>query len=173
LYDVERLAKDQKLDDDPKRLLRLEKSRPILDSFGKWLDVEASKILPRSPMGEAVSYARSNWAALNRYLESGILDIDNNASERALRTVALGRKNWLFAGSDAGGETAATLISLCMTCKAHGVEPWAYLRDVLDRISTHPQSRIAELLPDRWQAVQAIDNGQAFGKSGEGGKQGV
>ena len=73
LYDVERLVKDQKLDDDPKRLLRLERSRPILDSFGKWLDVEASKILPRSPMGEAVSYARSNWTALNRYLESGIL----------------------------------------------------------------------------------------------------
>ena len=108
-------------------------------------------------MGEAVSYARSNWTALDRYLESSVLDIDNNASERALRTVALGRKNWLFAGSDAGGETAATLISLCMTCKTHGVDPWAYLRDVLDRISTHPHSRIAELLPNRWQAVQAID----------------
>jgi transposase len=154
LYDVERSAKERELSDDARRILRLEKSRPILESFANWLEIERTKVLPKSPMGEAIAYARSNWIALNRYLESGAIDIDNNASERALRTVALGRKNWLFAGSDAGGKTAATLISLCMTCKTLGVEPFSYIRDVLDRVSTHPQSRIEELLPDRWNELR-------------------
>jgi transposase len=157
LYDVERSAKDQEFDDDARLSLRLEKSRPILESLATWLETERIHVLPKSPMGEAISYARSNWIALNRYLESGALEIDNNASERALRTVALGRKNWLFAGSDAGGKTAATLISLCMTCKTLGVEPWAYLRDVLDRVSTHPNSRIEELLPDHWKPAESAD----------------
>jgi transposase len=157
LYDVERSAKDQELSDDQRLSRRLEKSRPILESLASWLETERTNVLPKSPMGEAISYARSNWIALNRYLESGALEIDNNASERALRTVALGRKNWLFAGSDAGGKTAATLISLCMTCKTLGVEPWAYLRDVLDRVSTHPNSRIEELLPDRWKPAESTD----------------
>ena len=157
LYDVERSAKDQELTDEERLSRRLEKSRPILESLATWLETERTNVLPKSPMGEAISYARSNWIALNRYLESGALEIDNNASERALRTVALGRKNWLFAGSDAGGKTAATLISLCMTCKTLGVEPWAYLRDVLDRVSTHPNSRIEELLPDRWKLAESTD----------------
>ena len=74
-----------------------------------------------------------------------------------MKPVALGRKNWLFAGSDEGGRTAATLMSLCMTCKDLGVEPFAYLRDVLDRVSTHPNSRIAELLPDRWKPAESTD----------------
>jgi transposase len=157
LYDIERVAKEQERNDEAKQSLRIEKSQPILESFGKWLEIEQANVLPKSPMTEAISYTRTNWAALNRYLESSVLDIDNNASERALRTVALGRKNWLFAGSDAGGKTAATLISLCMTCKNLGVDPWAYLRDVLDRVSTHPQNRIEELLPDCWKPLEAID----------------
>lgn len=159
LYDVERSAKDQELKDDERLSLRLEKSRPILESLANWLETERTNVLPKSPMGEAISYARSNWVALNRHLESGALEIDNNASERALRTVALGRKNWLFAGSDAGGKTAATLISLCMTCKTLGIEPWAYLRDVLDRVSTHPNSRIEELLPNLWKRADCGDMG--------------
>ena len=154
LYDVERSAKDQELNDDERLSLRLAKSVPILESLAKWFETERTNVLPKSPMGEAISYARSNWIALNRYLETGALEIDNNASERALRTVALGRKNWLFAGSDAGGKTAATLISLCITCKTLGVEPWSYLRDVLDRVSTHPNSRIEELLPDHWKPAE-------------------
>ena len=154
LYDVERSAKDQELTDDSRLSLRLAKSRPILESLAKWFETERTNVLPKSPMGEAIAYARSNWTALNRYLETGALEIDNNASERALRTVALGRKNWLFAGSDAGGKTAATLISLCITCKTLGVEPWSYLRDVLDRVSTHPNSRIEELLPDHWKPAE-------------------
>src|SRR5262249_60766372 len=87
-------------------------------------------------------------------VEAGFLELDNGACERAFKPVALGRKNWLFVGSDKGGETAAVLMSLCTTCKDLGIDPQAYLRDVLNRISTHPARRIEELLPDRWQALR-------------------
>jgi hypothetical protein len=87
----------------------------------------------------------------------GFLEIDNGESERAMKPVAIGRKNWLFAGSDNGGKTAAVLMSLCATCKAWNIDPFAYLRDVLDRVSTHPMSRIEELLPDRWKPLEATD----------------
>jgi hypothetical protein len=90
-------------------------------------------------------------------LEAGFLEIDNGASERALKPVAIGRKNWLFAGNDDGGETAAVLMSLCTTCKELGIDPFAYLRDVLSRVSTHPHSRIDELLPDRWKSSEAAE----------------
>jgi hypothetical protein len=154
LYDVERLAKKNGLDDAQRLALRQEKSLPVLTSFEAWMEQQWVRVLPKSPMGEALGYASRNLVAPRRYLEAGFLEIDNNATERALRTVVLGRKNWLFAGSDNGGRTAATLISLTATCKALGVEPYAYLRDVLDRVSTHPMSRISELLPDRWQALR-------------------
>jgi transposase len=136
---------------------RLQRSRPILDSIHAWLVAEQPKVLPKSPIGEAIGYALNHWGALIRPLEAGSLEIDNGASERALKPVALGRKNWLFAGSDEGGKTAATLMSLCTTCKDLGVEPFAYLRDVLDRVSTHPNSRIEELVPDRWKPAESPD----------------
>ena len=120
-------------------------------------------MLPRSPIGEAIAYTRSNWMALSRYLEADFLSIDNNASENAIRPIALGRKNWLFCGSDRGGQTAATLMSLTASCKASGVEPFAYLRDLLGRVSTHPNSRISELLPDRWGKPEA---GATAGRKG-------
>ena len=137
--------------------LRSQRSRPILDATHAWLVAERPKVLPKSPLGEAIGYALNHWDALIRPLEAGSLEIDNGASERALKPVALGRKNWLFAGSDEGGKTAATLMSLCTTCKDLGVEPFAYLRDVLDRVSTHPNSRIEELLPDRWKPAEVPD----------------
>ncbi len=93
---------------------------------------------------------------MTRYLEDGDLAIDNNASERALRRVVTGRKNWLFCGSDEGGRRAAILYSIVATCKAHGINPWAYLRDVLERIPTHPNRRRAELLPQEWKAARAV-----------------
>jgi len=108
-------------------------------------------------MGEAFGYALNQWKSLIRPLEAGYLEHDNGASERALKPVALGWNNWLFAGSDEGGRTAATLMSICATCKDLGVEPFAYLRDVLDRVSTHPHSRIEELLPDRWKPLEPSD----------------
>ena len=154
LYEVESDAKERKLDDATRHALRQERSRPLLESFGEWLTAEAPGVLPKSPLGEAISYTRSNWTALSRYLDAGFLSIDNNATENALRPIALGRRNWLFCGSDRGGRTAATLMSLTASCKALGVEPFAYLRDVLDRVSTHPNSRIEELLPDRWKPAE-------------------
>jgi hypothetical protein len=149
LYGVEREARDGAWDDARVLAARSERSRPLLESFGGWLEGEAKKVVPKSPVGEAIAYARSNWVALTRYLESPWLSIDNNATENAIRPIALGRKNWLHLGSDRGGRTAATLLSLVQTCKNLGNEPFAYLRDVLDRVSTHPANRIDDLLPDR------------------------
>jgi transposase len=155
LYDLEEEAKEKKLDDAQRHALRQERSRPILTKLKEWLaHEEQQKVLPKSPIGEAIGYAQNHWGALERYLEAGVLEIDNGASERALKPVAIGRKNWLFAGSKAGGETAAILMSLCTTCKNLKIDPLAYLTDVLRRISTHPARRIEELLPDRWQAMR-------------------
>ena len=135
--------------------LRLGRSKPIFDEIHEWLETQQPKALPRSPIGEAIGYALNHWNALIRPLVAGFLEIDNGAGERAMKSVALGRKNWLFAGSDEGGRTAATLMSLCASCKDLGVEPLAYLRDVLDRVSTHPHNRIEELLPDRWKSAES------------------
>jgi transposase len=164
LYDVEREAKEKHAAEGyeafvaARHALRGERSRPIFQQFHDWLEAEAPKVLPKSSIGEAIHYSLNHWAALERPLDEGFLELDNGASERALKPVAIGRKNWLFAGSDKGGQTAAVLMSLCTTCKNLGIDPQAYLRDMLDRISTHPARRIEELLPDRWQALcQAIE----------------
>jgi transposase len=160
LYDVEREAKEEPEAEGyeafvaARQALRGERSRPIFRQFHDWLEAEAASVLPKSPIGEAIGYARNHWTALERPLEAGFLELDNGACERALKPVALGRRNWLFAGSDRGGRTAAVLMSLCTTCKDLKIDPQAYLRDVLDRISTHPARRIEELLPDRWQALR-------------------
>jgi transposase len=158
LYKVEREAKEREPTDYEafvalRHKLRGERSLPIFDKFHAWLESELPKVLPKSPIGEAIQYALNHWVALKRPMEAGFLELDNGACERAFKPVALGRKNWLFAGSDKGGQTAAVLMSLCTTCKALEINPEAYLRDVLDRISTHPARRIEELLPDRWQAL--------------------
>ncbi|MGO9462596.1 MAG: IS66 family transposase [Isosphaeraceae bacterium] len=161
LYDVEREAKKR----EPtayeafvalRHKMRAERSQPIFDKFHAWLEAELPKVLPQSPIAQAIQYALNHWEALKRPLEAGFLELDNGACERAFKPVALGRKNWLFAGSDKGGETAAVLMSLCTTCKDLEIDPQAYLRDVLDRISTHPARRIEELLPDRWQRLRQV-----------------
>jgi hypothetical protein len=105
-------------------------------------------------MTEAIGYALNNWTALMRYTEAGFLAIDNNVAEREMKRIAIGRKNWLFVGSDQGGRTAAILFSFTSTCHRLGVEPWAYLQDVLTRLPTLPAERRAELLPDRWKAAR-------------------
>jgi hypothetical protein len=104
-------------------------------------------------MGEAIRYTLSNWQALNRDIKDGELAIDNSASECAIRPIAIGRKNWLFAGSDTGGRTAAIRFSLIRSAERHQLDPFAYLRDVLKRLSDLPLSQIEELLPDRWQPM--------------------
>ena len=171
LYDVEveakKAAKKAGSDLAPERLreelvseryrLRQELAVPRLAQFKAWLESQQAErggpVLPKSPMGQAMQYTLNQWDALCVYTTDGRLAIDNNASENALRRVAIGRKNWLFAGSDNGGRTAATLFSLIATCQRHQVEPMAYLRDVLTRIAATPVSQLPDLLPDRWQSL--------------------
>ena len=138
-----------------RRELRQTQALPVLNKIKAWLDARVLDALPKSPLGEAVTYALNQWAALLRFTENGALEIDNNTAENALRPIALGRKNYLFLGNDQGGRRAAILYSLIRTCERHGVNAWEYLRDVLVRISTHPASRIDELLPHRWKPATA------------------
>jgi hypothetical protein len=119
----------------------------------KWFDEQQAKVLPKSPIGEAINYALNNWTALTRYLDDGILDIDNNEAEQALRGIAVGRKNWLFLGSDRGGRAAVIHYTLIQSAKRHGLDPFACLRDVLLRITTEPDTDLRQLLPDHWKAA--------------------
>lgn len=139
--------------------LRQEFAVPRLTQFKTWLEsqqaVNGGPILPKSPMGQAITYAMNQWDALWIYTTDGRLNIDNNPAENALRRVAVGRKNWLFCGSDNGGHTAAVLFSLIATCERHKVEPFAYLRDVLTRIAATPLSQLDQLLPHRWKPTAA------------------
>ncbi len=124
-------------------------SRPILDKLHQYLLEIEVEVLPKSPEGRAVRYTLKNWAALTRYCDDGDLEIDNNATERAIRGIAVGRANWTFFGSDAGGKTAAVLRSLVASCQRVGIDPFVWLKDVLSRIATHPINRIVELLPHK------------------------
>ncbi len=151
LYELERQAKD--FNDEQRLQMRQELSLPILEQFHQWLLAQRPEVLPKSPMGEAIGYALNNWEALRRYTEAGFLAIDNNVSEREMKKIAIGRKNWLSIGSPRGGQTAAVLFSFTSTCQRLGVEPWAYLQDVLTRLPTMPAKQIGELLPDRGQAT--------------------
>ncbi len=128
LYDVEDEAKD--LSSAERLRLRQEKSVPLLESFHKWLLAQKPLVLPKSPIATAINYLLNQWEALNRYTTDGDLHIDNNISERTLKLIGLGRRNWLFVGSDAGGKTAAVLFSFTATCKHLGINAFAYLRDV-------------------------------------------
>ena len=148
LYAVEHAA--EALSAEGRRALRQGESVPLLASFGEWLTEHARLALPKSPVGQAIAYARTNWAALCRYPEHGDLNIDNNLAERMLRAQAVGRRNWTFLGSDRGGRTAAVLYSLTGTCRHHDIDPFAYLRDVLGRLPCLPRGRLDELLPDVW-----------------------
>ena len=134
--------------------LRREQTVPQLLDFARWLEEQLRLVLPKSPMGQAIAYCQRQWPALMRFTEQGFLNIDNNASERALRAVAIGRKNWLFAGSDAGGRTAAVLYTMTQTCKRHRVDPFAYLKDVLARLPGLPAEQLPDLFPHIWAAAQ-------------------
>jgi transposase len=171
LYEVEAKAKkivaERKLSfleaDDLRRRLRQEYALPVVTSLRQWLLEEEAKVLPKSPMGLAIAYALRHWQALVRYLNDGFLDIDNNAAEMTLRHIAIGRKNWLFAGSAAGAQTAAILFSVTSTCHRHGIDAFAYIRDLLERLAHDPEPAPEVLrawLPDRWQPppVEAGDS---------------
>ena len=153
LYQVEADAKARGLGPDEKKQLRAERSRPLLNSLGEWIKKTVPAATPKSPLGQALTYTINQWTALTRFLEDGALEIDNNACERALRQVAVGRKNYLFAGSDEGARRAAIIYTVFGTCRLHDVDPWAYTRDVLEKLAGGwKQSRIDELLPPAWAA---------------------
>jgi transposase len=139
---------------DQRRQVRNAQARPLLDSLKQWLEETLEKLSRKSDTALAVRYALSRWEALVRYVNDGRIEIDNNAAERSLRTVALGRKNYLFAGSDAGGERAAAIYSLIGSAKLNGLDPEAYLRNVLSRIADHPINHIQELLP--WNVAPSL-----------------
>ncbi len=132
---------------DERLAVRRSRARPLLDSLHEWLEASLAKLSKKSDVAGAIRYALGRWNALLRYSNDGRLEIDNNAAERALRAVALGRKNYLFAGCDAGGERAAAMYTLIGSAKLNGIDPEAYLRHVLERIADHPINRITELLP--------------------------
>ena len=134
--------------------LRQDKSRQEVFAIRQWLERELPLVLPKSLIGQAIQYALNHWIALTRFLDHGFLAIDNNVAENALRAIALGRKNWLFAGNLQGGHTAATMFTLTSTCRRHGLDDFAYLRDLTIRLSANRTPDTATLrswLPDRWQ----------------------
>ena len=145
LYGIEEQVRGRPPDE--RRAVRQAQAKPLLDSLRQWFEATVSKLSRKSETTVAIRYALSRWNALTRYIEDGHVEIDNNAAERSLRGVALGRKNYLFAGSDAGGERAATIYSLIGSAKLNGLDPEAYLRQVLTRVADHPINRIDELLP--------------------------
>jgi hypothetical protein len=145
--------------------VRQERAVPILEQFREWLAVQKPEVLPKSPIGGAIGYVQNHWEALIRYASSGYLAIDNNVSEQHMKTIATGRKNWLFTGSEHGGKTMAVLFSVVSSCQRHGHDPFMYLRDVLGRLPGLPKERLAELLPDRWSPPTAGDAAAAPAES--------
>lgn len=150
LYDVEDEAKN--LSNVERHKLRQEKSVPLLKSFHQWLLAQKAVVLPKSPIAVAINYVLNQWQALNCYTTDGDLHIDNNLSERTLKLIGMGRINWLFVGSDNGGRTASIWYSFTATCKHLGIDTFAYLRDVLERLPSQSSDRLEELLPHRWHA---------------------
>jgi transposase len=155
LYNIERKAKEQQLDQDQILQLRQTEALPVLESLGKWMKETYIKTLPKSAIGKALGYSIARWPELMLYATNGKLNIDNNPVENSIRPVAIGRKNYLFAGSHEAAKRSAMLYSLMGTCKLHGINPFIWLRDVLQRIATHPINKIEELLPHNLSGEQA------------------
>jgi len=155
LYRVEEEARD--LSSEQRKALRQERAKPRLAQIKEWLQQEQITVLPKSPIGQAIGYALNNWTALTRYGDDGDLHIDNNPAENAIRPIVLGRKNWLFAGSDKGGRTAAILSSFMASCRRQEIDPFAYLCDVLAKFAACPINDIDQFLPARWKTTRSIN----------------
>ena len=149
-YDIEREAKELKPDE--RKDIRQQQTRPVLDALHQWMLLQRQKVPDGSATAKALDYSLRRWEALTRFVDDGRLPIDNNWIENQIRPIAIGRNNWLFAGSLRAGQRAAAVMSLIQSARMNGHDPYAYLKDVLTRLPTHKASRIDELLPHRWQS---------------------
>ena len=154
LFEIERSINGKLADD--RRAVRLELSRPLVDELEARMRAERPKLSRGNDLAKAMDYMLKRWPAFTRFVDDGRVCLSNNAAERGLRGIALGRKSWLFAGSDRGGMRAAAMYSLIVTAKMNDIDPQAWLADVLARIAEHPASRLDELLPWNWRAENAI-----------------
>jgi len=152
LYQIEKEIRGRPAEE--RRLARDTRARPLLQSMRAWLEASLGQLTPKSETASAIHYALARWDAMVRYLDDGRIELDNLIAERALRPVAVGRRNYLFAGSDNGGERAAIIYSLIGSAKLNGLDPEAYLRHVLSHIAEHPINRIEELLP--WNVAKSL-----------------
>jgi transposase len=150
LYAIERNCKEQNLSFDAIKTIRQEQAVPILAALGKWMKEQYIHAIPKSSIGKALGYSIERWEKLSLYTGEGMLNIDNNPVENSIRPVALGRKNYLFAGSHEAAKRSGMLYSLLGTCKMHGIEPYGWLKNVLQTIADHPVNKVQELLPHRW-----------------------
>lgn len=151
LYQIESQARDEQLDHAQRQRLRQEKSLPLLEKMKEWLDNNLNQVVPKSAIGTAIQYTLKLWPRLVRYTLQGRFEIDNNLIENSIRPLALGRKNYLFAGSHNAAHQAAMVYSLLATCKLNNIEPWAWLKDTLTKLPDHPANRLEELLPGQQQ----------------------
>ena len=130
------------------------RSKPLIEDFERWLRAERKKLSPKGPLAKAIDYTFNHWKAFVRFLDDGRICLTNNAAERSIRGIAIGRRNWTFCGSDTGGHRAAVMYALIETAKLSDVDPKAWLADVLARIADHPMQRLGDLLPWTWQAAR-------------------
>ena len=151
LYEIEREARE--FEPEARWLLRQQHSKPIVEALHTWLTEQRRKLANADVTAKAIDYSLSNWRALTRYLDDGNVPIDNNAAENAVRPLCVGRKNWLFVGSQQAGERAAVVMSLIESAKLNGHDPWAYLKDVFERLPTLKQRDLEQLLPHNWRPV--------------------
>ena len=149
------------LPEDERLKLRKEYVKPRVEELESWMRTERAKLSRHNPVAKAMDYMLNRWAAFTRFLESGKICLTNNAAERALRCIAVGRKNWTFCGSDRGGQRAAAIYTLIATAKLNNIDPEAWLADVLRRISDHPASRLHELLPWNWSKPETPEQAKA------------
>ena len=154
LYAIEREAKA--LSNDDRLLARQQRSRPVADALHAWLTTKRQLLAKADATAKAIDYALSNWPALTTFLGDGAVPIDNNAAENAIRPLAVGRKNWLFVGSQLAGERAAVLMRLIESAKLNGQDPWAYLKDVFERLPSLKNRDLAQLLPHNWRPASDI-----------------
>jgi len=154
LYEVERDARN--LEPEARWLLRQRQAKPVAEALHAWLSEQRQKLAKADVTAKAIDYSLSNWRGLTHYLDDGQVPIDNNAAENAVRPLAVGRKNWLFVGSQQAGERAAVVLSLIESAKLNGHDPWAYLKDVFERLPTLKQRDLAQLLPHNWRPPVAV-----------------